>query len=98
MTDDRKFDAFLKRNAPAAPPAKIGEKERLWRAIETAGAARPSLWKRWLVPVGALAAAASVALVMTIQSRPSARDREVEQILKAAIAYDLDAEETQQLF
>lgn len=83
MSDER-FDQFLREHAPEIPPAKLGERERIWRAIESLPLRGLAWW--WVaVPIAALAALVLVKI-------PSDRDREITRILTAAIAYEAEGD------
>lgn len=102
--DDKKLDQFLKRNASAVPPAPLGEKERIWRAIE-AEASQAPFWKTWLRHLHfglpelrvALPVAAAFALTLTVLIAQKLRkDAETDKILAAALAYQIEEIEGQE--
>jgi hypothetical protein len=91
MDEQNKIDLFLKKNAPEAPAAPFGEKQRIWRAIE-AEANQGAWWKfsfaQFRIAVPALAALAIVASVSLHHKHK--RDLEVERILSTALAYQIE--------
>jgi hypothetical protein len=90
---DDKLDAFLKKNAPRAPAPPVDEKQRIQRAIEAAEAPAFS-WRDWLALPQlriALPALAALAIVLGgLHAKKVRRDAEVDRVLSAALAYQLE--------
>lgn len=98
MSDrDDKLDAFLRKNVPRAPGAPLGEKERIWRAIEASEASTAWSWRDWrsflAMPQLRIAVPALAIIVLVLGSlevKKVRHDREVDRVLAAALSYQLN--------
>jgi hypothetical protein len=98
MSDrDDQLDAFLKKNAPRAPAPPSGEKQRIWREIERSSAPAAEAawsWRELLaLPSLRLALPALAVLVVVLgglHARKARHDAEVDRVLSAALAYQLE--------
>lgn len=98
--DEKKLDAFLKKNSPPPPSAPLGEKARIWRAIE--GEAAPFSWRSFfLQPAFRLAAVPALVLLLLggiALEKKRARDAHVERVLAAALAWQAEDVDEELLF
>ncbi len=94
--DFKKLDQFLKKNAASPPAAPLGEKERIWRAIEEEAAAGSApWWRKFSLRLPdlriALPVAAACAITITVLvGQQQKKNAETDRILAVALAYQLE--------
>lgn len=93
--NEDKLDSFLRKNTPPPPGAPLGEKQRIWRAIEAEAGRGSFSWRSFFsLPAFRLTAVpALIALVVVgiALEKKRARDAHVEKVLSAALAWQVES-------
>ena len=103
MSHNDGFDEFLKKNAPTPPPSPLGEKQRIWRAIE-GETSQVSWWaaldlSRTHFRFALSFASVALVAIVFIFHRGRVRDERIERVLELTLAYQIsELEDSNEIF